>query len=226
METKFKVVTKRTIKSVKDYILFVYRARYPKTTGHFIMIGILLMGPPLILEELRDNVTLVKAMMIIGAISLLMAFFRHYIAVFRTIKDDEAYKEGWELTYQFTQKGIYAYRNGEMEKNVGSYSHVTAIYSSEQYFYIEIDEEEMYVLPVKDFAEGAPGEFEEFITKKSNIACKWYPTTFRNKFAKWKIDDKAKMQQQQKMFDEYNENQAKKKEERRKRREQRKQNNQ
>ena len=225
METKFKVVTKRTIKSVKDYILLVYRARYPRMTGHFILIGVLGIMTPYFLDELRSNQSFSKVLFIIGVLSLLMAFGRHYIGAFRTVQNDEAYKEGWELTYQFTQKGMYAYRNGEMEKNIGTYNHVTALYSSEHYFYIEIDDAEMYVLPVKDFVEGDPNEFEEFITKRSNVACKWYPTTIRNKFAKWKIDDKAKMQQQQKMLDEYNENQAKKKEDRRKRREQRKQNN-
>ena len=111
-----------------------------------------------------------------------MGMFRHYIPLTIAKTKDTDYLEGAEYVYSFEKNDIKVYRNGETYMFVGSYQNVSSFFKDEFYYYLGVNNEDLFVLPKNKFTVGNAEEFEEFIVEKSKEDCRYIPATFKNKF--------------------------------------------
>ena len=181
MENQFKVVSKRDSQVLLDFITFNNRVNHPRVTMHSFIFGFLFLLIPCVSPGLPVAVVVC---VILGILFMGMAFFRQYIALARLKKIDEAYKDGQETTYLFDISGLKIYINGQFEKNAGGYRNIHSFWSDERNYYIGMNEDELYLIPKRAFAEGDEKEFQKFIETKSRVDCKWIPFTLKNKINK------------------------------------------
>lgn len=188
---KFEVITKRDVAMMKAFITFVNRVKHPRVSFNFIFFGLLIVFMPF-----TADTKLVFAVMcyVIGGFMVLMGLFRHYIPLMAAKTKDADYLEGVEYTYSFDKKDITVYRDGEVYMLVGSYQNVTSFFSDEYYYYLGVNNEDMFVLPKNRFTVGDAADFEVFITEKSNEKCRFIPVTIKNKLIKAKQNFMTNMQ--------------------------------
>ena len=191
METKFKVAMKKTDEVMKDFISFTYRAKGQtrRTKARIFIIALIVIG---ILAIRDNNVTSGTVMIVVGALMLLTTFIFPTIAVAKIKKADQGYKNGTEYEYVFTGGSMYVYENGELAQNVGSYRQVSCFYGDEKNYYVGVNNDDLYLLPIKNFVEGNPEEFVDFVQRVSDEKYEFLPLTLKNKWLKFKTDQKLK----------------------------------
>lgn len=210
MENIFKVDTKHTAGNLKEFILFIYRTQYPRVSRNFIFVGVVLLMASMV-KKFNFSGSTKAVFWIFGISCLLMGFFRHYIALVRTMNDDPAYRGGWKYSFQFTQKGIRVYTNGELEQAVGGYNHISALYEDEKNFYVKMDDNQVHLLPKKDFTEGSPDEFAAYIEERSRVERAWSPAQVKNRFKKMMEKQKAFTKQREEQMEQARKERAKRK---------------
>lgn len=180
MEKRFKIETYKTPEILQDFILFTYRVKNPGGTMKMVVLsaGLLVIGYLAAMEKPQVGIVFY----LLGGAALLFSVFKHKIALVQLKKADVAYKEQTKLGYEFTNSGIYVYKNDVLDENVGGYSHVTCLYGDEKNYYVGINNEDLFLLPRKDFVEGDEAEFTAFIEKKSNEKYEFVPATLKNKW--------------------------------------------
>lgn len=187
MENKFKVVMTKDDEVMRDFISFTYRAQgaVARYKARILAIGLFIIG---VLAWKSGTVVPGGVMMVLGGAFFVASFFMSQIAVMKLKAADLAYQNKTELTYAFTNSGIYVYENNELSQNVGGYNNVTCFYGDEKNYYVGVRNEDLYLLPKKCFVEGEPEEFLEFIETKSNEKYEFIPLTVKNKWMLKKVE--------------------------------------
>ena len=191
METKFKVTMKRDDEAMKDFLSFRYRAQGQANRAklYIFAIGMLAIG---YFASKGGNVTIGNVSALLGILMILSGLVLPKIALARLKKMDESYQARKEFTYVFARGSMYVYENDELAQNIGSYRQVSCFYEDEKNFYLGINNDDLYVLPMKGFVEGDPKEFVDFIQDVSDEACVFLPTTVKNRWKKFRAEQKAK----------------------------------
>jgi len=171
----YQVKTRRDSDIIKAYITFNYRVMHPGVTPRLILFGILIAAPAIIVKTMWLRI----ALAVVGVLLILLGLFRQYISLALTKSNDEAYKNGTEFTYEFTQTDARSWTGDSLESS-GKYKDVTAFYYDKDYFYLGMKSRDFFILPKSRFTIGDPAEFEEFIYKKSKKTCRWIPDNFRD----------------------------------------------
>ena len=176
-EVLYRVKTKRDSDVLLAYITFNYRAMHPGVTTRLIFFGILIALPAIIAQQIW-----LKALcLIIGGLLILLGFFRQYISLALTKKNDEAYKKGTVFTYDFTMNDARFYSDDELTSYAGKYKDIISFFYDDNYYYLGIRNRDFFILPKKCFTIGDPAEFEDFIYKRSKKTCKWLPDKFSDR---------------------------------------------
>lgn len=177
----YQVKTKRDSGVILAYITFTYRVMHPKVSSRLIIYGLLLVLPGLFF--FRDHYW--KAYFIgIGLVLILLGFFRQYISLAMTKKNDPDYKSGAECTYNFYEVSADFLKDGKSFLRLDKYKDITNFYYDDEYYYLAVRSRDFFVIPKKAFTIGDPAEFEEFIYKKSKHTCRWIPNRFSDKMKK------------------------------------------
>jgi hypothetical protein len=121
--------------------------------------------------------------MAIGIALILLGFFRQYISLAITKKNDPDYINKSDFTYDFFDMSIAISKNGELISRVTNYKDITAFYYDDAYYYLALAKE-VHVLPKNAFTVGEPADFEEFIYKKSKKVCRWLPDKLSDRIKK------------------------------------------
>lgn len=191
METKFKVVMKKDNQAMKDFLSFTYRAKGQMNRAKLYVYaaGMLFIG----YMAARDgNVTVGNIIAAVGLIMVAMGLILPKVALANMKKTDPGYNNGTEYTYVFASGSMYVYENGELAQNVGGYGQVTCFYGDEKNYYVGINNDDLYLLPMSNFVEGDPNEFVDFIQKVSNETYEFLPTTIKNRWLKYRTTQKIK----------------------------------
>ncbi len=191
METKFKVVMRRDDEAMKDFLSFRYRAQGQANRAklYIFAIGMLAIG---YFAAKGGNVTMGNIIAVVGILMVLSGFVLPKVALARLKKMDEAYQAKKEFTYVFARGSMYVYENDELSQNIGSYRQVSCFYEDEKNFYVGINNDDLYVLPRVGFVEGDSSEFVEFIQDVSDEKCIYLPATLKNRWKKFRADQKIK----------------------------------
>lgn len=167
----FKAETPRTSDILKAYITFTYRKLHPGVTPRLVLYGILVTLPGIFFfKDLYWRLFFT----VIGIALILLAFFRQYISLSITKKNDPDYINGSNFTYDFYDNKAVFSKNGEAYSGIPRYKDVTAFYYDDKFYYLAMARE-LTVLPKAAFTIGTPEDFEEFIYKKSKVVCRWLP---------------------------------------------------
>lgn len=191
METKFKVVMKKDDKIMKEFLSFTYRAKgqmnraklYVFAAGMFF-IGYMAAGD--------GNVIAGNIIALVGILMVLMGLVLPKIALARLKKADEGYNKGTEYTYVFAKGYMHVYENGELAQNVGGYRQVTCFYGDERNYYLGINNDDLFLLPMKNFVEGNADEFIDFIQYVSDESYEFLPTELKNRWMKYRANQKMR----------------------------------
>ena len=191
METKFKVVMKKNDEIMKDFLSFTYRAQGQANRAklYIFAVGMLLIGW---LAARGGNVTAGNIIAFVGVLMVLMGLLLPKIALAKMKKVDIGYNQGTEYEYIFASGSMYVYENGELAQNVGSYRQVTCFYGDEKNYYVGINNDDLYLLPMKNFKEGNPEEFIEFIQSVSDEVYEFLPATIKNRWMVYRANQKIK----------------------------------
>ena len=176
----YQIKTKRTSGILKAYITFTYRILHPKVTPRLILYGLVIAAPGVFFfKDLYWKVFF----MAIGIALILLGFFRQYISLAITKKNDPDYINKSDFTYDFFDMSIAISKNGELISRVTNYKDITAFYYDDAYYYLALAKE-VHVLPKNAFTVGEPADFEEFIYKKSKKVCRWLPNKLSDRIKK------------------------------------------
>lgn len=189
MENEYKVSIRRDTKMMKTFVKFSNRVNHPRVSLHLFIIGAAITGIPII--DPKGKIWGIVICYAVGIFCLLMAFFRHYIAVYKMHKNPEVHVNE-ELTYVFNAKGVQAYQNGELERNMGGYKKIYRVWEDEKHFFVGMNEEDLLILPKSNFEEGDAGTFRDFVLERSKATYVWQPVTISGRVHKLLAEMKAK----------------------------------
>lgn len=176
----YQLKTKRTSGILKAYITFTYRMLHPGVTPRLILYGLLVAAPGVFFfKDLYWKVFFIAA----GAAMILLGFFRQYISLAMTKKNDPDYKSGAEFTYDFYEASASFFKNDERFSGITKYKDITGFFYDEGYYYLGVGKE-VHVLPKNAFTIGEAAGFEEFIYKKSKVVCRWLPNKLSDRIKK------------------------------------------
>lgn len=180
-EALYRVVTKKDSGIIKAYITFTYRVFHPGVSARLFIYGLLILLPGVFFFK---DMFWKLFFIVIGIAVMLLAFFRQYISLGITKKNDPDYKSGAEFTYDFYENSAAFFKNGERFSQLDKYKDITNFYYDDGYYYLAIKGRDLFVIPKDRFTVGDPAEFEDFIYKKSKHSCRWIPDKFGDKLKK------------------------------------------
>ena len=176
----YQLKTRRTSGIIKAYITFTYRIMHPGVTPRLILYGLLVAAPGIFFfKDLYWKVFFIA----VGTFLILLGFFRQYISLAMTKKNDPDYRSGVEFTYDFYESSAAIRKGEEVFSTIPKYKDITAFYYDDRYYYLALARE-IHVLPKDAFTIGEPSDFEEFIYKKSKKVCKWLPDKLSDRIKK------------------------------------------
>ena len=189
----------RDEKLLKLFVKFYNKVRHPRVTLFMTSVGIMLTALPVANKEIALPGVIVCYIM--GPIMVLLGLFRHVIGV-GMLKSNPKTQLGEELTYIFGNTDIKISKNGKLEK-FSSYANVYRLWESEKIFYIGANEDDLVVLPKKNFDIGDVTTFRDFLLEKSGCIYTWQPTridnAIKNYFAimKWNMQKRKEEVEQE-----------------------------
>lgn len=180
-ELMYQVVTRRDSGVIKAYITFTYRVFHPGVSARLCIYGMLLVLPGLFFfKDIFWKLFFVG----VGAALILLAFFRQYISLWITRKNDPDYQTGTVFTYNFYEAGTEFLKDDTRFMRLDRYKDISNFYYDDEYYYLTIQGRDLFVIPKTAFTVGDPAEFEEFIYRKSKHTCRWIPNKFSDKLKK------------------------------------------
>lgn len=176
----YQIKTKRTSDILKAYITFTYRISHPGVTARLVLYGLLVAAPGVFyFKDLFWKIFFI----VIGIALVLLGFFRQYISLSMTKKNDPDYINKTDFTYDFYDLSATVSKDGEIMSRITNYKSITAFFYDDDFYYMALGKE-VHILPKKAFTVGDPAEFEEFIYKKSKKTCKWLPVKLSDRIKK------------------------------------------
>ncbi len=177
----YQVVTKRDSGVIKAYITFTYRVFHPGVSARLFIYGLLILLPGIFFfKDLFWKLFFI----VIGIAVMLLAFFRQYISLWITRRNDPDYKAGTVFTYNFYDTDAEFLKGDTVFSRLAKYKDITNFYYDDDYYYLAIQGRDFFVIPKSAFTEGDPAGFEDFIYKKSKHTCRWIPDKFSDKMKK------------------------------------------
>lgn len=172
-KNKYVVRTCRDTSMIKTYIQFVNQVKHPRVSMNMFVTGVLLAALPIIAKGAIALPGEIIAYTI-GVLLMIMALFRSNISVWMT-KNDPKVKVGEEIIYFFGNAGVRVEKDGVVE-NMGYYKTIYRVWEDEKNYYIGMNEEDLLILPMKNFEMGDAKEFRDFILEKSGADYRWKPS--------------------------------------------------
>lgn len=180
-ELLYQVKTKRDSAVIKAYITFTYRVLHPGVSTRLLFYGIIIAAPGIIyFKDMFWKVFFIA----IGAALILLSFFRQYISLWITKRNDPDHKSGAEFTYNFYELGADFLKNDERFLRLDRYKDITNFYYDDDFYYMALRSRDLFVIPKSAFTKGDAAGFEEFIYRKSKQTCKWIPVKFSDRMKK------------------------------------------
>ena len=177
----YQVVSKRDAGVIKAYITFTYRVLHPSVSARLIIYGLIVGLPGIFFfKDLFWRIFFIS----IGVSLILLGFFRQYLSLWITKRNDPDFKSGVEFTYNFTEADAEFLKGDEVFSKLEKYKDITNFYYDDNYYYLAIKGRDFFVIPKDSFTIGDASEFEEFIYKKSKHTCRWIPDSFRGRMKK------------------------------------------
>lgn len=176
---RYEVNAKRDKSMMEAYITFINRVRYPRVTTNFLIFGVLILFLPF--TGSGHHPVIYGTCYVMGIFLILMGLFRHHIPIKRMEKRDPEYQQGIVTTYRFDEKGLKVLREEQPFLNPGGYHKISALYYDESFFYLCMNQDDLFILPKNCFTIGSADTFQQFILSRCNCTCRYIPRKLINK---------------------------------------------
>ena len=187
MTPVYTIKTKHTKEVLEAFIKFTYKVKSGNMTFRLCLFG---SGFLMIAYMVRDSIIPLISFGLLGVLVLFFAFMRKNIAFQKLSQNDPNYQSGSEITFSFGQGNFTVEGVAAQEKQHVQYGQVSCIYQDEDYFYLGVDNEDLHVLPKRDFTEGDPERFGEFVAGKSDHKVVPVKVPLKEKMAEAKVRKK------------------------------------
>ena len=169
-------------KMMETFIRFYNRVKHPRATVFLTSIG----GMLFLLPFFNEGIALPGKIIcyVLGPVLLLFGLFRDKLSV-QMMKKDSNFKYKEELVYRFGNTSVEVDRSEGTER-MGNYKKIFRLFEDEKNFYVNINEDDLLVLPKANFVEGDPDSFN---LDKSGARFIWKPAQLKNK-ARWFMTQK------------------------------------
>lgn len=200
MTPVYTIQTKHTKEVLEAFIKFTYRVKSGNMTFRLCLFG---SGFLMIAYMVRDTLIPMIGFGLLGLLVLFFAFMRKNIAFQKLSQNDPNYQSGSEIIFTFGHGNFTVEGVEKQDKQQIQYGQVSSIYQDEDYFYLGVNNEDMHVLPKRDFTEGSPERFGEFVAGKSNHKVIPVKVPFKERIAEAKVQKKANEAKRDKEWEEW-----------------------
>lgn len=104
--------------------------------------------------------------MAVGMAVILFALFRTRIGLMKLEKSDPNYQNGTGIRFTFGHSEFEVENEEEKDVQHRKYGEITDAYKDKEYYYLNVNNEELHIIPMKDFNMGNAVMFEAFLTGK------------------------------------------------------------
>ena len=169
----YQVRTKRDEALLEAFITFDYRVVHPKVGLRFVLYAavfytIAFAAGPTGFGAISFG---------IGTLLIVFLLFRKHISLMMTKQDDKDYQNGITYEYDFYENGAVMLRAGEPAIHVKSYKKgVRAFFSDQNFYYLAVHDDDLFILPKSRFTIGEAADFEAFIQGRTGISSRWIPS--------------------------------------------------
>lgn len=164
MTPVYEVKTKHTKETLRDFLIFRERARNTNINFRFGMLTICCLTLAFIGREepVLIGISLGLAVLLGG-----FALIRRPLGVHQLAKADVAYQKQSELHFVFGESEFRLTDGTTGETSHIKYGEVTLMYSDEKYYYINVNNDDLHMLPKSDFVLGNAEAFYDFFMNKT-----------------------------------------------------------
>lgn len=164
MTAVYEVKTKHTKQVLKDFIIFREAIRNIHINFRLIVLGIC----GITLAYIGKDISKFSYVCLgFAVIMFLFALIRRSWGVARLGSADELYQTQAELQLLFGEKEFRVNNRGTNEEIRVKYGEVEFMYADDTYFYISVNNEDLYMLPKTDFTIGTSDDFYSFMMHKT-----------------------------------------------------------
>ena len=182
---RYRVHIKYSKEILTTFVKFYNSVKHPRATIFMFSVGIMLFALPFVNHDIKLPGQIVCY--VVGPIMFLLSLFRHNISVLM-MKESDGMKVDEDIIYHFSNTGLTVEKSAGTE-HMGNYKKIFRLFEDEKNFYMNINEEDLVVLPKNAFVEGDPDTFKEFILDKSGAKFVWKPVQIKNK-VRWYMTQK------------------------------------
>lgn len=167
MTTVFKIQTRHTMTMLQDFIRFDRAVRHPKMNARLLIMGIgfVVLGFMAGRDTVPDWVSIL--FYVLAVLQFAILFLSPKLGALRLAASDRDYQDGNEIVFEFDTSGFWIRNAGNGTEIRGKYRELTAQYQDQRNCYLGRNNEEVYLIPRKDFSLGDSEEFERFITNRT-----------------------------------------------------------
>lgn len=163
MTPVFEVKTTHTKKVLEDFIKFTYKIKYPRVTKNLLILAACFAA---FAYFTRGSV----GMYIFIVLAVLFAGFalnRHRISFNKLAKVDKNYQNQSEIHLVFGESEFHI-ENVDLGQNERvKYAEISFVYIDDDNYYININNEDLQILPKSDFVLGDAIQFYDFLSDKT-----------------------------------------------------------
>ena len=177
MTPVYEVRTKHTEQVLKDFISFKEAERNAHITFRIVMPGIC----DVTLAYLGKGSALTYIFGILAVLTFAFALARKPIGVRRLAKADKNYQNQSEIHFIFGESEFRIENPDAGDPQRVKYGEVAFMYTDNKYYYINVNNEDMHMIPKEDFTLGSPEGFYDVIMDKTGKQLKPLKLTWKMK---------------------------------------------
>lgn len=164
MTILYSVNSRHTKEVLEDFIRFDGKIRHPMTKIHLSILGI---GFLALSWLLRGETGPMLVSLLLGILLFGTFLFSRKIAFYKLSVNDEDYKNQNEILYEFGQSGIHINSPAWTDDIRVKYGEINALYEDKKNYYVSRNNEELYLLPFRDFTKGDVESFRGFMEQQT-----------------------------------------------------------
>lgn len=148
---------------------------------------------------------------VIAAVIILFALFRTRISFMKLSKSDPNYQNGTSIRFTFGHSEFEVENEEEKEVQHLKYGEITGAFKDKEYYYLNVNNEELHILPMRDFTMGDAKAFESFIQGKIHKDLMPVNLSLKEKIQLIKMTQAAKKVNEDREWEEWKANRKKRK---------------
>lgn len=159
----YEVKTKHTEEVLKDFVKFSHRMKSARAPVKMTMLAMCFF----MLAYAFQGMIQTYIFAALGVLVVILMLSTRRIAFGKLAKNDKNYQNQSEIDFVFGHSAFMVKNPEEELRDNIKYGEVTVMYKDDKYYYLNVNNQELFMLPRTDFVLGEADTFEEFLTEKT-----------------------------------------------------------